>query len=151
LLKFRNTHDLKYANIDLMDVDFSSQNLNASMVLSFIEYHKGQGNLTIKSLEHILPQNPKVKQWPVVSGVTKDVLEDNIYSLGNMMLIDKPLNSKVKAASFTDKVKEYSKFKVFDPVGQSSKNYYENISNLGFKIISDRNQELVDIYKSIVN
>lgn len=119
------------------------------MVLSFIEYHNSQGNTSIKTLEHILPQNPKEKQWAIINGIAKDDLDDNIYSLGNMLLIEKPLNSKIKASSFNDKVKEYSTFKVFDPVGQNSKYYIKAISNFNFQIISERNIELMNIYNSI--
>jgi Protein of unknown function (DUF1524) len=150
LVSFRDSESLKYSNIDLTEVDFSSHNLNASMVLSFIEYHIGHGNLSIKSLEHILPQNPKEKQWPIITGISKDILDENIYSLGNMLLIEKPLNSKIKASSFEDKVKEYSTFKVFDPIGQSSNYYFNNISNFDFNTISLRQKELIKIYNKLV-
>lgn len=150
LVSFRDAESLRYAKINLNEVDFSSHNLNASMVLSFIEYHNGHGNLSIKSLEHILPQNPKEKQWTIINGISKDIIDNNIYSLGNMLLIEKPLNSKIKASSFSVKVKEYSAFKVFDPVGQSSVNCIKNISNFDFKSISDRNNELIEIYNTIV-
>ncbi len=151
LQTFRDSQSLQYSNIDLSDIDFSSQNLNASMLLSFIEYHKGQGNLSIKSLEHILPQNPKEKQWEIVKGISKDVLDDNIYSLGNMILIEKQINSKIKASSFSDKIKEYSTFKVFDPVGQSSIHNYKNLSTFDFTTIQKRSVELLNIYNEIVS
>jgi uncharacterized protein with ParB-like and HNH nuclease domain len=150
LVSFRNDEKLRYADVDLAEVDFSSHNLNASMVLSFIEYHESNGNLSIKSLEHILPQNPKEKQWNIIKGIPKDIIDDNIYSLGNMLLIEKPLNSKIKASSFNDKVKEYAAFKVFDPVGQSSSIFYKNIVDFDFKSISDRNKQLIEIYSKIV-
>jgi hypothetical protein len=149
LILFRDFESLRYRDIDLKDVDFSSHNLNASMVLSYIEYHKGQGNMSIKSLEHILPQNAKDKQWPIIKGKTKEYLDENIYSLGNMLLIEKPLNSKIKASSFSDKVREYDKFKVFDPLDPSSTNHYKGISSFEFKSIAERNTELIELYNTI--
>ncbi len=151
LNNFRDIEKLNYKSIDLIDVDYSSNNLNGSIVLSFLEYKTSHGTLSIRSLEHILPQNPKESNWPIINGIHQDIVEDNIYSLGNMLLIDKPLNSKVKASSFGSKVTAYDKHKVFDPVGQSSQNNYKNLSTLDFTTINNRTEVLLNIYDDIVN
>jgi uncharacterized protein with ParB-like and HNH nuclease domain len=150
LKKFRDLEKLNYNSIDLIDVDYSSNNLNGAIVLSFIEYKTSHGNLSIRSLEHILPQNPKELNWPIIKGIHPDKIDDNIYSLGNMLLIDKPLNSKVKASAFDIKVDAYGKHKIFDPVGQSSQNNYKKLTSLDFSKIENRTKELLMMYKSSI-
>jgi uncharacterized protein with ParB-like and HNH nuclease domain len=150
LKKFRDNEKLNYNSIDLIDVDYTSNNLNGAIVLSFIEYKTSHGNLSIRTLEHILPQNPKEQNWPMIKGLHPDTIEENIYSLGNMLLIDKPLNSKVKASSFDLKVAAYGKHKIFDPVGQSSQNNYKKLSSLDITDIENRTEELIVIYNSII-
>jgi uncharacterized protein with ParB-like and HNH nuclease domain len=146
LTEFRDVEGLAYKNVDLLDVDFSSNNLNGALVLSFIEYKTLQGGLTIRSLEHILPQNPKDRNWPIINSCNWDVVEDNIYSIGNFLLIDKPLNSKVKASAFLSKKSEYGKYKIFDPVGPTSSFNYTHLSDFDFNSISNRAIELLALY-----
>ena len=114
--------------------------------MSFIEYKTLQGGLTIRSLEHILPQNPKDRNWPIINSCNWDVVEDNIYSIGNFLLIDKPLNSKVKASAFLSKKSEYGKYKIFDPVGPTSSFNYTHLSDFDFNSISNRAIELLALY-----
>jgi uncharacterized protein with ParB-like and HNH nuclease domain len=153
LKKFRDNEGLNYPNIDLADVDYSSNNLNGAMILSFIEYKTSQGNINLRSLEHILPQNPNGKNWPIIKGINPILLETSIFSLGNMLLIEKPLNSKVKASPFENKVLAYNDHKIIDPlyIDPNNINNIKKINKFDLNTISERTKKIIEKYKDLVN
>jgi hypothetical protein len=145
--KFRNSENLNYTSVDLNEVDLISNNINGNMILFLIEYRSnGSHNLALKSLEHILPQNPNEKNWPIIKGLPFSDLENSIFSLGNFLLIDQPLNSRLKAAKFSEKQIGYSN-KIIDPVPNTSKYHVSNLNGFDFDIIKERTKLVLAEFK----
>lgn len=150
MVQFKLQENLNYSSIDLTEVDFSSNNLNGNIILFLIEYHKsGSSNLALKSLEHILPQSADPKKWPIINGLTQQDIDVAVYSLGNFLLIDQPLNSSVKASSFDKKRKEY-KNQVIDPVPANNPNHISTITHFDLSTIQTRTTDVIEEYKKIV-
>ena len=151
LSKFIIEEKMSYKGINLDDVDFQSSNSVANMFLFFIDYKECFNySLCIKSLEHILPQNPKTSKWPIIMGVSKIKLDNYIYELGNMLLIEKQLNSRLKAESFDVKKSEYINNKVIDPLDSSNPLNYNNLVSFELDSIKLRTKAIFEKYKSII-
>jgi hypothetical protein len=151
LSKFIIDEKMSYKGINLDEVDFQSSNSVANMFLFFIDYKECYNySLCIKSLEHILPQNPKTSKWPIINGVSKIDLENYIYDLGNMLLIEKQLNSRLKAESFDIKRSEYISNKISDPLDSSNPLNYNNLITFELASIKLRTKEIFEKYKSII-
>jgi hypothetical protein len=66
------------------------------------------------TIEHIFSQKPieaAVKEFGVPAGADRN---DYVYAVGNLMLLSRPLNSSVKNAPYSKKVKEYRKGSTYD-------------------------------------
>lgn len=151
LSKFIVDEKMSYKDISLNDVDFQSSNSIASMFLFFIDYKERLNyNLCIKTLEHILPQNPNVIKWSIINGVPKNELETYIYDLGNMLLIEKQLNSRLKAESFNVKKAEYISNKISDSLDISNPLNFNNLNAFELNSIKLRTISILEKYNSII-
>jgi predicted ribonuclease YlaK len=65
-----------------------------------------------------------------------------------MLLIEKPLNSRIKASGFATKQAEYSTEKIQDFIDLSNPLNYSNIKSFDFKTIEARSVSILNKYKS---
>lgn len=61
------------------------------------------------SLEHVLPQSLRVTGWPAFDAMTQQERKDYVFNIGNLCLIEGPLNDKVGSKPFKDKKPDIAK------------------------------------------
>lgn len=97
------------------------------------------GDLTPENdltLEHILPQSLNNKYW---KEKFKKIHKKYLYNLGNLTLLDKDANSKIKNGPYTEKLLVYRKSEL--SINKSFRRKYKNWNQ---KDIIARNKELCD-------
>lgn len=115
---------MKYANLSFNDIDDGSETGNNTpykLILLLLYYHNDISfDSELKELEHVLPQKIADSYW-----VDRFEVDDKrfIYSIGNMLLLNKKLNASVGNKDFLEKAKTYKTFKVQDVVDSSSLKY----------------------------
>ncbi|WP_421506487.1 DUF262 domain-containing protein [Erwinia rhapontici] len=99
-------------------------------------------------LEHVLPQQPSLwiesNCFETPAGTQ---IKDFIYNLGNMTLLHKPINQKVKNSIFSSKVKEFS-----DSIFEETKSIYlrgVKGEKWGAIWISERTESIAEIAPKI--
>jgi uncharacterized protein with ParB-like and HNH nuclease domain len=134
--------------------NFKTQdNSIAKYILSkeFLYHSKGEAipNHSEIHLEHILPQNTKLWEedgFEITDGTT---IEDWVYHIGNMVLLNKTINSKIKNQIFNKKYKEYkdSPFPVTNKIYHSVKKTVKPV--WGVEHIVNRGKDLSKIAHKI--
>ncbi|NUW57306.1 DUF262 domain-containing protein [Cronobacter turicensis] len=112
LKQFRaqDNHIAKY----ILSKCYLNDNFNQS-VPNYIEIH----------LEHILPQSFSLWEKDECFELPKGThIKDYVYNLGNMTLLHKPINQKIKNGIFSSKAKEYSD-SIFIQTKKINKRYNE--------------------------
>lgn len=119
---------------------FSDQQTKQKKLVQYalkkLEYHAQNYNVDLKnmSLEHIYPENPDTAKW---SKLSKPELFINI---GNIVLLDQSINSKIGNKEFKDKqsiIKDKSTL-------VTTKKVFEENDIWGDKEIEKRRQKLID-------
>lgn len=87
---------IPYALINILDY-IAEKNNKSNEVIEFDE----------KTIEHILPQKAKIKDWPELDTMTPDDFEDVVNLIGNLVNFDKKANSKLGNKSFENKKRIY--------------------------------------------
>jgi len=66
----------------------------------------------VTSIEHIFPQTPS-KSWTGKMGKGRDVIENNVHRLGNIILLPPGINSEARNKPFQEKKKVYRKHPLY--------------------------------------
>jgi hypothetical protein len=80
-----------------------------------------------ETIEHIFPKEDPQRRWTGLMGQGNGVIQNNVHRLGNLMLLEKSLNSQCGTKSFSDKKEIYKNsmlHHVYDVV-------YKNYTNEG--------------------
>ena len=141
------------------------------VILNRIEYFLSSGNIELKgqystswytkdfSLEHIIPQEPKIKEWNV-NNLDKDEFNERhnetLNMLGNLLILSKRDNSKVNNESWINKRMLYEelpstrskKLLIGNSKGVALVNLVE-VQNYSFNEVKNRTLELANILKEI--
>lgn len=84
-------------------------NNTAKYVLSKLHDHESTPALCLTKeahLEHVLPQDPS--SWSFVT-IDSAPVDDYIYSIGNMILLEEKINKSIQNSRFEDKVSRYQR------------------------------------------
>ena len=111
---------------------------NICYVLYLKNLSHGESIRTDWTLEHVYPQAPKAEEWPTFT-LTEDASLDvnSCYSMGNFILLLKPLNSSSSNKSFAKKKELYAEKRVVDCLPQSKDEY-------DIKHVADWNPQIVN-------
>ena len=98
-----------YPSDDSFQDSFKTKNLNTTKAISYIlgaiEKHKwNQQPDETWTLEHVLPKNADDDIW---QGIPHDRLDDLVYRLGNMTMLEKNANQQAGSDSYETKKKIY--------------------------------------------
>lgn len=101
----------------LMNITISKDKLARYYLRAIESQYKGEGNAefvvnddpNIVDLEHILPKKPNKTEW---KNFTLQEIEDYKKRLGNLTIMSKLKNSKLKSESFEKKKKAYSESEI---------------------------------------
>jgi len=140
---FKVKRKLSYGNAR---VELNDLVKNSFCALLLLMYKSSSDDISSRkyTVEHILPQNPKSKDWAAnfpnlfdkKEKVVDDAKEKSIYSVGNLMLLEDKQNKSLGNLSFDKKVKKMKSMQIKDVISvDNDYNIYK---------IDDFNQNAID-------
>jgi uncharacterized protein with ParB-like and HNH nuclease domain len=123
------------------------KNAISKMILSRISRHLHEG-LDLKgkdiSLEHIMPKNPKGKEWEELKNSDKELYEFSVDRIGNLTLLQDKLNVSAGNKSFLTKKENY-----YSNSGVGLTRELTEYAHWNFDTIDDRQLKLYEYAKDI--
>lgn len=150
--------NLNFQEIDFNDRESLSKSLkkNNALGLMFLFYltYKETGNtekLSVHTLEHVVPQKLREETWPDFYGLSQEERDMLIYSFGNFLLSFSTDNSSYGNKSFEEKKGLYESDNLKDVISESEETYLYRVSEWTPKLISNREQHLIQKFKEITS
>jgi uncharacterized protein with ParB-like and HNH nuclease domain len=144
---------LQFSKIEINRVStFEANNDLGNMFIFLFKYFDKKSSddkFYIGSLEHLFPQKPNEKSWPVINLVTPEEKKNMTYSIGNFFITNRILNPSLGNKSFEDKRQEYEQNHIYDILPLQDPLHYANIKDWTPQIIIQRTDWILEKFKNV--
>ena len=143
---FMNKEGLNFNGVDFSLAKewtntFSKNNSLGNMFVFVFKYYDRKSSddrYYVGSLEHTFPQNPTENNWPIITGLTKEEMEDFKYSFGNFYLTNSIENASLGNKSFQEKKNSYVENSLYDILPYDSELHYSKVTLWDYNLVKRR-------------